>query len=342
MSDFQQAKAVVRNYITDFDAAKDKDLNEVLKRYVTTNYHWRGMHPFYEQHGASAVIDTFWKPFREAFTPIQRRIDMFFAGANDCDDGETIWVVNVGNFLGLFDQPWLDIPPTGRMAFLRYAEFHRVTSEGKIAETALFCDVISVMHQAGHYPLPPMTGAAFLYPGPRTHDGLLYEPEDAAETVKTVNLVNQMIADLDLQNKSADDRCPPEVLARTWKEDMIWYGPFGIGASYTIRRYQEQHQYPFRENLTAKVFNGHIARFAEGNYCGFFGWPNLNNKNKGGFLGLTANDQHAPMRVVDIYRREGDKLAENWVFIDLLHYLYGQGLDVLKRMRELNRTGYEK
>ena len=41
------------------------------------------------------------------------------------------------------------------------------------------------------------------------------------------------------------------------------------------------------------------------------------------------------MRVVDIYRAEDGKLAENWVFIDLLHYLNMQGLDVLERMRSL-------
>ena len=40
------------------------------------------------------------------------------------------------------------------------------------------------------------------------------------------------------------------------------------------------------------------------------------------------------MRVVDVYRRSGDKLAENWVFIDLLHYFRQQGLDVLGRMRD--------
>lgn len=335
MTNFQQAKNIVQNYIADFDKASDADLEKVLQKYTTSDYHWRGMHPFYEQYGAADVANTFWRPFRAAFSPIQRRVDIFFAGANDCDGGKTQWVVNVGNFLGLFDYSWLGIPPTKRIAFLRYAEFHRVTPEGKIAETALFCDVISVMHQAGHYPLPPMTGVTFMYPGPRTHDGLLYNAHPPKEGIDTLALVNRMIGDLDLQNKSGDDRCPPEVLARTWKEDMLWYGPCGIGASYTIPRYQAQHQYPFRENLTDKVFNGHIARFAEGNYCGFFGWPNLNNKNEGGFLGLPASDTHAPMRVVDIYRREGDKLAENWVFIDLLHYLAAQGLDVLKRMREI-------
>ena len=41
------------------------------------------------------------------------------------------------------------------------------------------------------------------------------------------------------------------------------------------------------------------------------------------------------MRVVDIYRRSGDKLAENWVCIDLLHYLSRQGVEILERLREL-------
>ncbi|MGI8634838.1 MAG: hypothetical protein ACR2KZ_05490 [Segetibacter sp.] len=149
-----------------------------------------------------------------------------------------------------------------------------------------------------------------------------------------------MIADLDELNKTGLDNCPPEILARNWHEDMIWYGPFGIGASYTIQRYQQQHQYPFRKNLADKVYNGHVARVAEGNYCGFFGWPHLNTCTKGGFLGLPASNVLAPMRIVDIYRRAGDKLAENWVFIDLLHYLFEQGLDVLERMRQMNRTNY--
>jgi len=334
MADFQEIKQIVRDYIADFDRAADAEMEAVLQKYTTENYQWRGMHPFYEQYGAEAVVETFWKPLRESFSPIQRREDMFFAGANDCDNGKTQWVVSVGNLLGSFDNDWLDIPSTGKMIFLRYAEFHRVEGD-KIAETALFCDVLSIMHQAGHYPLPQMTGAAFIYPGPRTHDGLLLDEQDPKEAEKTTEVLNQMIADLDEINKSGNDKCPPELLARTWKEDMIWYGPTGIGASYTIKKYQKQHQYPFRENLTDKVFNGHISRFAEGNYCGFFGWPNLYNKNKGGFLGLPKSDIKAEMRVVDIYRREGDKLAENWVYIDMLHYLYQQGLDVLGRMREM-------
>lgn len=340
---FQTEKQIVRDYIAAFDAAPINDLSSVLAQHTAPDYHWRGMHPFHEQQGTANTVESFWAPFRHSFTPVQRRMDMFFAGANlahttsESTDQQTaqqqdsIWVVNAGNFMGLFDQDWLGIPANRKIAMLRYAEFHRVEN-GKIAETALFCDILSIMHQVGHWPKAlntPMTGMPFIYPGPQTHDGLLFDAHAPEHGTKTMDLVNAMIEDLSGLNQSGQDRCPPDLLAKTWHDDMVWYGPTGIGASYTIPRYQEQHQYPFREGLSDKVFNGHIARIAEGDYCGFFGWPNLNNKNTGGFLGLPPSDIHAEMRVVDLYRRDGDKLAENWVYIDILHYLAQQGIDIL-------------
>ena len=71
---------------------------------------------------------------------------------------------------------------------------------------------------------------------------------------------------------------------------------------------------------------------AEGNFGGFFGWPNLTLIPTGGFMGMPATGLAGDMRVIDIYRRQGDKLSENWIFIDLLHYLKMQGLDVLQRL----------
>jgi hypothetical protein len=144
-----------------------------------------------------------------------------------------------------------------------------------------------------------------------------------------------MIADLDELNRSGHDNCPPELLARSWHEDMAWYGPEGIGATFTISRYQEQHQLPFRRGLKDKVYNGHVCRYAEGNYACFFGWPNLTHTPTGGFLGLPGNELRVDMRVVDVYRREGDKLAENWVLIDLPWWLKQQGLDIFERLETL-------
>jgi predicted ester cyclase len=239
----------------------------------------------------------------------------------------------MGHMMGLFDQDWLGIPSSGKMGFLRYVEFNRIT-DGKISETALFCDIISVMQQVGLNPLPLQTGAAFITPGPRTHDGLLFERQDPEEGRKTLAVINQMISDL----TSSYMESPEEELARCWHSDMIWFGPAGIGATYTRERYCKQHQGPFRAHLDDIVFNGHICRFAEGNFGGFFGWANLSMKAGGNFMGLPASDRPTEMRVVDIYRREGDKLSENWIFIDLLHFLSLQGLDVLDRMRGILRT----
>ncbi len=75
------------------------------------------------------------------------------------------------------------------MCFLRYAEFHKI-SDDKIVESAPFIDILGVMLEAGVYPLPPMTGAYVVQPGPRTHDGLLLTPQDQNETQKTMELVN--------------------------------------------------------------------------------------------------------------------------------------------------------
>ena len=94
---------------------------------------------------------------------------------------------------------------------------------------------------------------------------------------------------------------------------------------------------PFRAGLDNIVFDGNVCLFAEGHYAGLFGWPTLSMNPAGGFLGLPASDRKVDMRLVDIYRRDGDKLAENWIFIDLLHYLMQQDVDVLERARNILR-----
>lgn len=330
------AKTIVRAHMSAFDAAPNQQLIDVGCAALSADFSWRSMHPFYEKSGPHEVVNEFWLPLRHALKHLQRREDIFFSGLNDVDHGASVWTCSMGHFVGLFDADWLGIPHTGRLAHLRYAEFMQVR-DGKIVESALFFDLIGFMHQAGVYPLPPMTGSYFVYPGPRSHDGILLQSQDAGETLKTVELMNRMIADLDSINHLTEEKCPPELLARTWHEDMAWYGPCGIGASYTIERYQEQHQHPFRRNLADKTYHGHIARIAEGAYGGFFGWSNLSNRNTGGFLGLPQAADPSEMRVVDVYRRDGDKFAENWVFIDLPFYLKQQGLDVLARLAELRR-----
>lgn len=95
-----------------------------------------------------------------------------------------------------------------------------------------------------HYrPLPALTSTT------PAHDGLLNEDAAPEEGQKTLDLVGRMVDDLSALNDSGSMGCPPEILEKTWAKDMVWYGPAGIGATYTIPRYQEQHQLPFRAEL---------------------------------------------------------------------------------------------
>ncbi|MEO0912144.1 MAG: nuclear transport factor 2 family protein [Pseudomonadota bacterium] len=333
--DFQTEKRLVRAYHDNLDAANADEAATVLRQYTTPNWHWRGMHPINERFGADAVAEAFWKPVKTSFSRLKRRADIFAAGRNDVDGFQSVWVVSMGHLMGLFDRPWLGIRPTQRIAMLRYAEFNRLEN-GKITETAMFFDVLSLMMQAGQYPLPPQTGVHLVQPGPATHDGLMYSPQAPETGEETLRLINAMVNNINTRPRDQTFDGKIQELQETWDDDMIWWGPTGIGATYTIPRYLQQHSDPFRQAFAAtRTFNGHVCRIAEGHFGGFFGWANLTMINEGGYLGMTAGANAADMRVVDIYRAGGGKLVENWVFIDLLHFLKMQGLDVLERMEAL-------
>ena len=336
MTDLQGEKALVRAYHDSLAAAGPDDVGGVLARFTTADWHWRGVHPFDEQHGAAAVAARFWAPLLTAFSRIQRRPDIFIAGLNEIDGFQGRWVVEMGHLMGLFDRSWLGIAPTHRIAMLRFVEFNRVENS-RIVETAMFVDIPHLMAQAGRYPFPPQTGAQLVQPGPATHDGLCYGPQDPARSVAALVAIDALVA-----NPRADTLgiSETERLHRVWHDDMIWWGPTGIGASYTIERYLRQHAAPFGAALMEGYrFNGHLCRLAEGDFGGYFGWANLTLTNAGGFMGMPAGPGPADMRVVDLYRVADGKLAENWIFIDLLHFYARQGLDILARMAAIE-TGH--
>ncbi len=331
MTERQAAKTVALAYFDALETADSNNVANTIGEFVASSYRFRGVHPFNEIDGVAGVVQQVWQPLRNSLTSMRRCQDIFMAGPNLVDGN--MWVTSMGKFMGLFDNDWLDIPPTGKIVLIPYCEFLRVDN-GKIAESALWVDIISVMKQVGLTPLPTPTGFEFVNPGPRTNDGILVEMQDAAETEKSRRLVDRMKDDFVATYGS---HIPAATMAKTWHHDMIWFGPGGIGAAYTIDGFLNQHERPFREGLDNIVFNGHVCNIAEGCYAGWFGWPNLTMTPSGGLMGLPASDRRVDMRVVDIYRRDGDKFAENWVFIDMLHWLLQQNVDVLARMREISR-----
>ena len=325
MGQFQAEKQLVRAFQSELDGAALAGIPHVMQRYSSPGLVWRGFHPFGLLQGPDAVAEGFWQPLRRALSALQRREDIFFAGRNEIDGFASTWVVSMGHLMGLFDAPWLGIDPTGKLVMLRYCAFYRVEGD-RITESAMYFDIPHLMRQAGQGPFGEQTAQFMVQPGPRTHDGLLYEDRPEAEGTETLRAINAMIGDLGSWNLGLPLE---EELARTWHDDMLWWGPEGIGAAYTIERYAKQHSGPFRAAFSERSSTGHIARLAEGHYGGFFGWPNFTARLTGPFMGREPTGLPCEFRVIDIYRRAGDKLAENWIFIDMLHFWKTQGIDVL-------------
>lgn len=332
MADFQAEKRIILDHHRALDSGDSAKILSAMAQNLSPTYTWRGFHPFGHQTDGQKVAQEFWIPLHNALSHLQRRVDVFFAGQNEIDGFKGTWVVSMGHLMGLFDRPWLGIRPTRKMAFLRYCEFNRV-EDGKIVETAMYFDVPHLMRQAGLDPFGQQTAVHVIQPGPMTHDGILLDDAPEKDGIDTLAAINKMISDLGTwQNElSLEDE-----LRQSWHEDMIWWGPEGIGATYTIPRYAEQHSGPFRAGFTDRTGTGHIARLAEGHYGGFFGWPNFKAKPVGGFMGLPAQDKQVEFRVIDIYRRQGEKLTENWIFIDMLYFMDQMGVDVLKRSETIN------
>ena len=325
MSDFQAEKQVVLNFYSAMDIAELDKVEDICSQFIAKECIWQSYHPFADQKNPAGIAKEFWYPLKVSLNSLQRRQDILIAGKNEIDGFDSTWVMSMGHLMGLFDKAWLGIPPTHKMILLRYAEFNKI-EDSKITETAMYFDIPHFMVQAGLNPFPNATAANFVQPGPLTHQGLCLELQDPQTGRKTLSSVNHMIRSM---GNWDNDLSLEEELSLSWHKNMIWWGPTGIGSTYTIERYAKQHSAPFRRAFSNRTFNGHICRMAEGHFGGFFGRPNLTLTLANDFMGIPATGIRAQMNITDIYRREGEKLAENWVFIDLLGFWLQHDVDIL-------------
>lgn len=331
MTDLKAAKELVLQYFQALDKAVPEETANIEASFAAADYKWFGYHPFGEIADPAIVGTQFWTPLKAAIRPLQRRQDIFFAGHNALIEDGAVWVVSMGHLMGLFDDPWLGIRPTKKIVMLRYCAFHEVRN-GKISRVMMYFDLPHLMMQAGQNPFLEQTAAHLVQPGPMAHDGLLYDCVKPQEGQKTLDAINAMISDLGQWQSGLPLE---DELARTWHQDMLWWGPHGIGSSYTIERYARQHSGPFRAAFSERSQTRHICRVAEGHFGGFVGWPNFTARLTGSFMGHAPTGDIGDFRVIDLYRREGGKLAENWILIDLLHFWKMQGRDFLNET-----TGY--
>ena len=287
-------------------------------------------HPLGNSQGGSGLWDTGLAPLHAAMPDVERSEGIRIAGKA----GGEWWVGSMGHYVGTFERPFLGIPPTGRIAQMRFHEFHRIEN-GRIAEMQAIWDVPALMMQAGAWPMGPSLGANWMAPAPATGDGLIHPfGGDAEGDAAAVRLVLDMLAGL---QRHADGGAEAMQLERYWHPRFNWYGPAGIGTMRGVRGFRRDHQIPFLSAMPDRAGAGETpVFFAEGGYVGTTGWPNMRmSVTGGGWLGIAPSGRSITMRSLDFWRIEDGLLRENWVLIDLLDVWHQLGVDVLARMAEL-------
>jgi predicted ester cyclase len=284
--------------------------------------HGRGAiaHPINDVTSGKDFADRFCLPLRRAFTQTRRRDELFISGLNRRDTGG-FWVASFCHYVGNFNAPLYGIKPHGHLAFLRSGEFYRI-EEGKIVDFRIICDFIDLMRQTGYSPFAASLGAEMTFPGPATHDGV--NPADRVKGVQSLDLVEAMLADLrafDPETFQSDGQTGSDGY---WADTMMWYGPAGIGSNYLWDGFQKDHRIPFLTAFPDRVGGNHYCRIGDGDYAAVSGWPSMTMTHAGDYLGIKATGKPLTLRVMDFYRCENGKIAENWVFLD-----YG---DLLEQM----------
>jgi predicted ester cyclase len=292
--------------------------------------------PFGDTVGAEAFCDHAYGGLLDAWPDLERRDYIVMAGPDE--DGAE-WVGCGGYYTGTFEAPWLDIPPTGHQAHMRFHEFFRI-EDGRIAEFQALWDIPEVMLQANAWPLAPSLGREWHVPGPATCDGIVPGPYDMRKGTAS----RQHIIDMLEHMKRHPSRGGPEVMEmdRFWHDKMSWYGPSGIGTGRGIRGFRNWHQIPFLNGMPDRgkyVDEIDYHFFGDGDYAAVTGWPDMiQTVTHGGWMGIAPSGRKITMRSLDFWRIENGRIRENWVLVDLLDAYDQLGVDVFARLREFNKV----
>lgn len=362
-SDSAQAKRQLIGALRLLARTPEQRLEEAAAAVFTESAQCAVSHPTNQLGGVRDVVARHLTPLKRAMPDLERRDDIVLAG----EFAGRAWVAATGYYYGTMVRDWLGLPPSQQWLYVRFGEFYRLEGS-RVADAYILLDLVDVLRQLGINPLPQGRAIESLCPGPATHDGVVFTAQPEHEGRVSAALVDAMIVEGLMSYDQVDHASIG--MERYWDPDMMWYGPAGIGTTRGLSGFLANHQHPWQEAYPdyatecagidaskgpagLRDYHEHpwqkaaadyragadLSRLAEGHYVAWSGWPSLRATHTGGpMFGLKASGRSCTIRVMDFWRREGELLAENWVFIDLPHMLLQLGRDVLAEARDLGRS----
>lgn len=311
---------------------QQNDTTKVLQKYLAKDLILNITKPYKEMKGVEGYANDFWLPLLQSFPDLEIQPYILIGGTYEGRD----YVSCTGNLIGTFQHEWLSIPPTQQATWLRFVG-HFMIKNGKIVKAWYFFDMLDVMRQAGFH-FFSNRGIEWIPPHPMTGDGIVTYETEPTEGQKTIDLTNAMLNGLGDYDGNTLASMGQE---RFWDvQNMMWYGPSGIGTTKGLKGFQDYHQTPFLvafpdRGITPKIGKDYFTQIGDGNYSCDFGFPAMYGTHKGDdWLGLKATGKTITLRVVDFWRREGNRLKENWVMIDMVDILEQLGIDVFEMLKK--------
>lgn len=269
---------------------------------------------------------------RHAMPDLERRDDIFLAGANHDDARWTDprpaqMVAASGAYVGTFREPFAGIPPTGGVVTLTYGEAHHIEN-GRVRKSWLVWDIAGLMMQAGCWPMAPPLGRAGLWPGPKGGQGLRLAQSDATDSLDRVLAMHDALHQFDGRDLAT---MPMDA----WATDFMYYAAGNIGTCRGLSGFRAHHQIPFLRAFPDRVGAGHFVRLSDGPFAVTGGDVALTHTGSD-YMGIAATGRKLRMRVMDFYRfNEDGQIAENWLPNDTIGLMGQMGVDVMARMRHL-------
>ena len=290
-----------------------------LSNYLSKDIKFNAGHPINALNSIEEVGEKFWKPLKTSFKNLKRIEHISFDGVYAYNNQN--WITMTGRYVGQFVEDLYTIPATKKSAHLRFGEFYCIEND-KIVESYIILDYIHLMKQTDVCLLPKTLGSDEDVPGSQIGDGLgLLKEADEALSKKNMKLVVDMLTELHVDRNSSSQKS-------YWADDMIWYGPSGIGTFYGLDGFSFYRK-AFINTFPNRKGGCHKTRFAKNNYVCSTGWPSMYATHMGsGWFGLAPTNKDIFMRIMDWWRVEDNMLVENWVLIDMIHLFLQLGLDL--------------
>ncbi|MCP4935626.1 MAG: ester cyclase [bacterium] len=333
----QNNKHLVWDFWQALEGAEPANFAAVAATVMVEDVAIHGPDPINELAGIAGFVAGYWQPLLQSFPDLRRQTHLFMGGrSNGRIDGDitqdgNMWVSGTGYFSGTFAQDYLTIPATGKEVNIRWGEFCRL-EQGKIVEIYFLLDVIDLMQQVGFQVLPPSRGRDGLYPPPSANDGLLLDAQDEQESAYSLDHIRSFI--FDGLNKYDQSELESMGMADFFHADVQWYGPGGIGACLSLKKFEDFHQKPWLLAYPDRQVQDLDALIAEGNYSGAPGWAGVKATHTGPYLDAPATNKPVVFNGLDWWKRKSEMYVENWVFVDMIHLFRQFGIDLFDRLRQ--------